>query len=67
MPALLRTGASGVLGTAVYAAFKAAGHTVLGLANTRATDDLKKVDLLNQEEIDATLKDFHADCEPVVI
>lgn len=56
-----------MLGTAVYAAFKAAGHTVLGLANTRATDDLKKVDLLNQEEIDATLKDFHADCEPVVI
>ena len=56
-----------MLGTAVYAAFKAAGHTVLGLANTRATDELKKVDLLDQEQIEATLQDFHADCEPAVV
>lgn len=55
------TGASGVLGTAIYAAFKAAGHTVLGLANSRATEELKKVDLLESDQIDETLKDFHAD------
>ena len=52
-----------MLGTAIYAAFKAAGHTVLGLANSRAGGELQKVDLLDNEQIDATLKDFHADCE----
>lgn len=62
-----RIGASGVLGTAIYAAFKAAGHNVLGLAHSRATGDLKKVNLLDNDEIDAMVKDFHPDCEPIIV
>ncbi|KLO19305.1 NAD(P)-binding protein [Schizopora paradoxa] len=49
------TGASGVLGTAVYDAFKAAGHTVLGLARSRPTAELQSLDLL---DVDATTKAF---------
>ncbi|KAI0754350.1 NAD(P)-binding protein [Daedaleopsis nitida] len=52
------TGASGVLGTAVYAAFKSAGLTVLGLANSRATGDLKKLDLLDANACEALFADF---------
>ncbi|TFK49153.1 NAD(P)-binding protein [Heliocybe sulcata] len=52
------TGSSGVLGSAVYTAFKKAGHDVLGLAHSRATDGLKKVDLTNKEETELVLKEF---------
>ena len=57
------TGASGVLGSAVYNAFIASGHTVLGLANSRATGDLIKLDLLDKQEVSKVFSDFKADCE----
>lgn len=61
------TGASGVLGTAVYDAFKSAGHETLGLAFSRPTGELKKVDLLNQGEADEVFVWFKPDCVPYMI
>ncbi|KZT03733.1 NAD(P)-binding protein [Laetiporus sulphureus 93-53] len=52
------TGASGVLGSAVYNAFKAAGHTVLGLAHSRPTEELKQLDLLNSAEVEKLFTEF---------
>lgn len=58
------TGASGVLGSAVYAAFKASqDNVVLGLAHSRPKDDLKVVDLLNEYDTEALIGDFKPDCE----
>lgn len=56
------TGASGVLGTAVYDAFKSAGHDTLGLAFSRPSGELKKVDLLNQGETEEVFVWFKPDC-----
>lgn len=47
------TGASGVLGSAVFSAFKNAGFNVTGLANSRAGDNLQKLDLTSWDELDA--------------
>ncbi|KAA1472560.1 NAD-P-binding protein, partial [Dentipellis sp. KUC8613] len=60
---VLVTGASGVLGSAIYAAFKQAPerHTVLGLAHSRATGDLKALDLLKADEVDALVREFRPD------
>ncbi|VDB96028.1 unnamed protein product [Peniophora sp. CBMAI 1063] len=55
------TGASGVLGTAVYDAFKSAGHETLGLAFSRPAGDLKKVDLLNQGETEEVFLSYKPD------
>ncbi|KAI0947777.1 hypothetical protein AcW1_009452 [Taiwanofungus camphoratus] len=55
------TGASGVLGSAVYAAFKYAGHTVLGLAHSRPTDELKKLDLLDSAEVERVFSEYKPD------
>ncbi|THH19127.1 hypothetical protein EW146_g1997 [Bondarzewia mesenterica] len=57
---MLRSGASGVLGSAVYDAFAnaPAGHSVLGLAHTRAGGKLKALDLLDQEKVDALIREF---------
>ncbi|RPD75681.1 NAD(P)-binding protein [Lentinus tigrinus ALCF2SS1-7] len=55
------TGASGVLGSAVYAAFKSAGHTVLGLAHSRATDELKQLNLLDASATESLFSDFKPD------
>ncbi|TFY63329.1 hypothetical protein EVG20_g6358 [Dentipellis fragilis] len=57
------TGASGVLGSAIYAAFKQApeGHTVLGLAHSRASGNLKALDLLKADEVDALVREFKPD------
>ncbi|KAI0763433.1 NAD-P-binding protein [Trametes elegans] len=52
------TGASGVLGTAVYNAFKSAGHTVLGLAHSRPKDDLKQLDLTDAAQTERVFSDF---------
>ncbi|KAH9940317.1 NAD(P)-binding protein [Amylocystis lapponica] len=52
------TGASGVLGSAVYAAFKAAGHNVLGLAHSRSTNELKAVDLLDSAAVQQAFAQF---------
>ena len=56
------TGASGVLGTAVYDAFKAAGHEVLGLAYSRPRGDLVKLDLLDNAAVEKAFGDFKPDC-----
>ncbi|KAI0093052.1 hypothetical protein BDY19DRAFT_882653, partial [Irpex rosettiformis] len=55
-------GASGVLGTAVYNTFKAIpGNTVLGLAHSRSTDELRKLDLLDTAEVERAFADFKPD------
>ncbi|CAL1699582.1 unnamed protein product [Somion occarium] len=55
------TGASGVLGSAVYSAFKNAGHTTLGLAHSRTTGDLQKLDLLDQDAVAKVFGEFKPD------
>ncbi|OBZ67466.1 Methionine adenosyltransferase 2 subunit beta [Grifola frondosa] len=52
------TGASGVLGSAVYAAFKSTGHAVLGLAHSRATDELKQLDLLDSSVVESVFLEY---------
>ena len=57
------TGASGVLGTAVFNAFKSAQHDVLGLAHSRTQGDLKKLDLLDDLSVDKLFSEFRPNCE----
>ncbi|KAI0370538.1 NAD-P-binding protein [Pilatotrama ljubarskyi] len=52
------TGASGVLGTAVYAAYKSAGHTVLGLAHLHPKGDLKQLDLTDAAATQNVFSEF---------
>ncbi|OSC97763.1 NAD-P-binding protein [Trametes coccinea BRFM310] len=52
------TGASGVLGSAVYAAFKSAGHTVLGLAYSHPRDELKQLDLTDATATERVFSEF---------
>ncbi|KAH7886831.1 hypothetical protein F5I97DRAFT_1058161 [Phlebopus sp. FC_14] len=47
---VLITGASGVLGAAVYNAFKNVGHDVLGLAYSQSKEGLPKVNLVDTEQ-----------------
>ncbi|KAF9051353.1 hypothetical protein BJ165DRAFT_1448141 [Panaeolus papilionaceus] len=49
------TGASGVLGSAVYEAFKSAHFDVVGFAHSRTGPGLEKVDLTVPEEVEGTL------------
>ncbi|KAI0325166.1 NAD-P-binding protein [Cubamyces sp. BRFM 1775] len=58
MTRVIVTGASGVLGSAVYAAFKSAGHTVLGLAHSRPTDELKQLDLTDVAATERVFSEF---------
>lgn len=60
-PKIIVTGASGVLGSAVYSAFKAAGNPVLGLAHSRATKELIALDLLDFPAVDSAFADFEPD------
>lgn len=60
---IIVTGASGVLGSAVYAAFRRAGHHVLGLAHSRSTGELVKLDLLDTEGVERVFGEFKPDCE----
>ncbi|CCL99566.1 uncharacterized protein FIBRA_01584 [Fibroporia radiculosa] len=53
--------ASGVLGSAIYDAYKSSGHDVLGLAHSRPTDELKKVDLLDLPKVEQTFTRFKPD------
>ena len=57
------TGASGVLGSAVYAAFKSAGHNVLGLARSRPTAELKSIDLLDDDVVRKEFTSFGPKCQ----
>ncbi|KAF8190557.1 hypothetical protein BJ912DRAFT_965520 [Pholiota molesta] len=53
------TGASGVLGSAVLKAFQAKeGINVVGLANSRAGEGLQKLDLTNEEDVEAFVAKF---------
>jgi S-adenosylmethionine synthetase len=52
-----------VLGSATYKAYKGSGHDVTGLAHSRATDHLKKLDLTNFPETDAFFENLRPDCE----
>ncbi|KAI1794474.1 NAD(P)-binding protein [Ganoderma leucocontextum] len=58
MVRVIVTGASGVLGSAVYAAFKSAGITTLGFANSRPTDELKQLDLVDAEATEHIFTEF---------
>ncbi|EIN08271.1 NAD dependent epimerase/dehydratase [Punctularia strigosozonata HHB-11173 SS5] len=59
---LIITGASGVLGTAIYDAFKAVPKTeVLGLAFTNAKPGLQKLDLQDREEVERVFTEFKPD------
>jgi len=52
-----------VLGSAAYKAFKDAGHDVTGLAHSRITDHLRKLDLTDFPETDAFFEAARPDCE----
>jgi len=57
-------GASGVLGNAVYDAYKlATNHDLIGLGHSRATDHLKKLDLTNYPETEAFFDTTRPDCK----
>ena len=62
-PKVIVTGASGVLGTAVYNAFNADGYIMLGLANSRATKELVQLDLLDFFFVNRIFNEFKPDCE----
>ncbi|GAB5591353.1 hypothetical protein Unana1_06253 [Umbelopsis nana] len=51
---VLVTGASGLLGRAVYEQFKKNGHEVIGIAHSRAKGDLYKLDLT----LESNVKEF---------
>jgi len=55
------TGGSGLLGRAVVAKAKAAGHEVKGLAFSRATEDLIKLDLHDSAAFEKLCEDFKPD------
>ncbi|KAF8903297.1 hypothetical protein CPB84DRAFT_1845842 [Gymnopilus junonius] len=46
------TGASGVLGSAVFSAFKNAGFDIIGLAKSRTGDGLQQLDLTSSDDVD---------------
>ena len=52
------TGASGVLRTAVYDAFKATGWDTIGLARSRVAPGLTQLDLLDQGPVEALFQQF---------
>ncbi|TNY20496.1 RmlD-like substrate binding domain-containing protein [Rhodotorula diobovata] len=55
---VLVTGASGLLGRAVLARFKEAGHDVKGTAFSRASGDLVKLDLHDEAAVERFLEEF---------
>ncbi|TPX65764.1 hypothetical protein SpCBS45565_g04966 [Spizellomyces sp. 'palustris'] len=62
-PRVVVTGASGLLGRAVVNAFKEGGYDVVGTAYSRATEDLRKLDLTDF----AAVKAFVAEQKPQII
>ncbi|CAG8722983.1 17800_t:CDS:2, partial [Cetraspora pellucida] len=57
------TGASGLLGRAVYKAFREAGHEVTGLAKSRAKNGLRQFDLTDKDKLDALIQELKPDAE----
>lgn len=55
---VLITGASGLLGRTILKAFKAANWNSLGLAYSRAKDELQKIDLNDTKQIENVIKNF---------
>lgn len=56
-------GASGVLGTAVLSAFKRSGSfEIIGLANSRPSNELFKLNLMDNDEVDRMFTEFKPDC-----
>ncbi|KAF7727216.1 hypothetical protein EC973_007914 [Apophysomyces ossiformis] len=55
------TGASGLLGRAVAAQFKASGHQVIGTAFSRAKGDLAKLDLADENAVQAFVVEHKPD------
>ncbi|CAG8737586.1 7080_t:CDS:2 [Cetraspora pellucida] len=55
------TGASGLLGRAVYKAFCEAGHEVTGLAKSRAKNGLRQFDLTDKDKLDALIQELKPD------
>ncbi|GAA5939407.1 hypothetical protein JCM1841_006614 [Sporobolomyces salmonicolor] len=55
---LLVTGASGLLGRAVFSEARSAGHDVRGTALTRACGDLVKLDLTDEMAVKALLEQY---------
>jgi S-adenosylmethionine synthetase len=59
---VLVTGASGVLGTAIYNAFKKSpNYKVKGLAHSRPTDELSALDLTDEAEVEELILSFKPD------
>ncbi|KAK2138472.1 hypothetical protein LSH36_2950g00006 [Paralvinella palmiformis] len=59
---ILITGASGLLGRALYRCFsKEKTWTILGLVLTRAGDDLKMVDITKTDELFTVMQEFKPD------
>ncbi|XP_002741389.1 methionine adenosyltransferase 2 subunit beta-like [Saccoglossus kowalevskii] len=58
MKRVLITGASGLLGRPVLKEFTNASWEVLGLAFSRATGSLKKVDITDEEQVRNVMKEF---------
>ncbi|KAJ3570133.1 hypothetical protein NP233_g4595 [Leucocoprinus birnbaumii] len=61
MAKIVITGASGVLGSAIYRALKTTNHAVIGLANSRAQGGLSKIDLTDQSAIQDFLRESKPD------
>jgi S-adenosylmethionine synthetase len=51
MSKIVVTGASGVLGSAVYDAFRNSGCHATGLAHSRPTTELRQLDLLDEDKV----------------
>lgn len=56
-------GASGVLGSAVFKAFKDAGSDVIGLAHSRVGEGLVKLDLTNKQGVEDFFTERRPDCK----
>jgi len=56
-----------VLGTAVYDAFSRAGRSVIGLAHTRPKGDLRAIDLLNRDAVEALVQHEKPNCKSLVV
>lgn len=59
MSKVVVTGASGVLGSAVFDAFKKSGYHVTGLAHSRPRDELRQLDLLDEPKIEGLVADLN--------